>query len=241
MSQPSEADLEQYAATAPREIAFNLRRLIKDVEPISVVFNDGNDSFLTVLLDVDEEDDLLYFDYGGAENINRKLLDSERAYFMCSPHGIRHQFPVGKVWRAEYQRRPAFVTHLPKRFIRLQRREFFRLELPLTQRLNLRVDAPSGAHLTLSVVDIGLGGIGAEIPGLGFDPVPGIWLRNGIIDLPQLGRLRNDLELRSARTVQHGTREVQRLGLKFAGLSRAEETLLQRYLNHMQQELNAKR
>ena len=54
MSLPPDDELDKFATTAPREIAYNLQRLIYGGDRVTVSFNEDNDNLLTVLIDLDE-------------------------------------------------------------------------------------------------------------------------------------------------------------------------------------------
>ena len=240
MASVIEEDLEEFTSTSPREVAFNLRKLVQAGERISVIFDDGRESFLTVLLDIDEDTGLLYFDWGGVESTNQKVLKSDRNFFVCSPAGIRNQFMVGKVWELELNKRRAFATRLPQRFMRLQRREFFRLILPYTQRPTCRIALPeTNHHLNLPVIDIGIGGIGVELTGARIGYAAGTVFPDSVIDLGGFGRLNDGLEIRyTAQSPRHG-KEISRMGCRFVALGGAMEHSLQRYLTHVQREIKA--
>jgi c-di-GMP-binding flagellar brake protein YcgR len=171
----------------------------------------------------------------------RKFLQSERNFFICSPGGIRNQFMVGKVWEAEFDRRRAFATRLPQRFMRLQRREFFRLHLPMTQRPQCSVQSDKYPQpLSLAVVDIGIGGIGLEsmtpkLPYSAGEILPGI-----LIPLGNYGRLNVDLNVRYTTQITRGNKEHGRMGCQFLKLPGPQEHDLQRFLTHIQREIKAK-
>lgn len=240
MNLPTDAELDRFASTAPREIIYNLQRLIHDGERITVTFGEGSEGMLTVLLDVDEAQGVLYFDWGGAESVNRRLLAAERVNFVAAPHGIRNQFVCGKVWQAEYKKRPAFVTRLPTRYVRLQRREFFRLALPLTRRLTCRFTHPDGRTVALPVSDIGIGGVGIEQSGLDLALAAGTLLDGGHLDLDAHARIDTRFELRYQSIVQHGGKHLTRVGLAFHGTGAAQEVALQKYLTAVQKDMRAR-
>ncbi len=237
---PTDDQLDQFTTTAPREIAFHLRQLMQSGEQLSVIFNEGNETFLTMLVDIDEDLSLLYFDWGGSDSLNRQYLSSTHSTLMCAPQGVRHQFRIGKVWEVSVNKRKAFATHVPKSFIRLQRREFFRLQLPMAMRPPCSVPLPDGRRLNLPLTDIGIGGVGSELPPVHLDLAGGTVLNGGRIDLGTAGIITAPLELRYATPIQHGTRSVLRLGWHLVNLSAANENMLQRYLTHVQRELKAR-
>lgn len=237
-----EENLEAYTITFRREIVFYLRQLINDGDRVSVMFDGGRETLLTVLLDVDEEKNLLYFDWGGSETIGRKLIDSDRVYFTASPHGVRNQFMTTRVTQAEYEGSRAFATPVPSKYVRLQRREFFRLHLPMMQRRPCRFSVGEPAQdFQMSVVDIGIGGVALEGEVVVAPFETGQIIPKARIDLgSKTGLIVTDLEVRSAASITRGRIEIGRLGCQFVKLSQAYETELQRFITNVQREEKAK-
>ncbi|MBS3935716.1 MAG: flagellar brake protein [Sulfuritalea sp.] len=233
-------ELEKYSTTHRREILFYLHQLIKDGERISVVFNEGDDMFLTVLLAVDAAQGLLIFDWGGSEDTNRKLLKSERNFFVCAPHGVRNQFLAGAVREIAHQGRRAFVTRLPERYTRLQRREFFRLALPLTRRPLCSLPQEGDRPLQLPVIDISIGGVALETPSATPPFEIGQRLAEASIEFKDGHALRVALEVRDVAPLQRGNKVVGRVGCRFVDLSHHDEHLLQRFITDVQREERAR-
>lgn len=233
-------ELEKFSTNHRREILFYLHQLIHDGERVSVVFNEGSETFLTVLLDIDEERDLLVFDWGGSEETNQKLLRSERNIFVCAPHGVRNQFITGAVRATAHQGRRAFATNLPDRYLRLQRREFFRLALPLTRRPLCALPQEKGKPMLLPVIDISIGGIALESPSA---PPPfevGQRIAEAMIEFKDGHLLRVELEVRNISPLQRGNKIVGRIGCRFVGLSHHDEHELQRFITDVQREERAR-
>lgn len=234
-------NVESYTITFRREIVFYLRQLINDGERVSVVFDEGRETILTVLIDVDEEKNTILFDWGSTESTNRKLLESKRNFFIATPGGVRNQFVTAKVWEGSYKGRPAFLTTIPDKYVRLQRREFFRMSLPITQRRPCTFKMPDSDKVwEMSVVDIGLGGVGLEaaVPTLPFaigDTLPRV-----TIDLGKFGKIEVDLTVRFAGSGTRGSKPVSRLGCHFVKIRPAQENELQRFITQVQREERAK-
>ena len=74
----SDEELERCTLHSPREVIFQLRGMIKRGDRVTVLFQEGRQSFLTVLLDVSEDKGLLYFDIGGSNEMNQAFLKSEQ-------------------------------------------------------------------------------------------------------------------------------------------------------------------
>jgi c-di-GMP-binding flagellar brake protein YcgR len=233
-------ELEKFTTQNRREILFYLNQLINDGERVSVTFDGGKETVLTVLLDVDDASDRLIFDWGGSETTNRKLLQSEHSIFVCAPHGVKNQFSTGQVREIAYKQRPAFAARIPDHYTRLQRREFFRLVLPLTRRPPCILNQLGGQPLQLSIVDISIGGIAAELPGGKLNFGPGQLLPKARIELKGIGTLEVDLIVRNASEVQRGGKVSARIGCQFAKLGHALEHQLQRFITDVQREERAR-
>jgi len=233
-------ELEHFTTNNRREIVFYLNQLINDGERVSVVFDGGNETVLTVLLRVDEEKNQLLFDWGGSELSNARLLRSDRNLFVCAPHGVKNQFSTGAVSETVFKGRRAFATRLPDSYTRLQRREFFRLILPMTRRPLCRIPRNAGEMIELSVINISIGGIAAEMPG-GKPPFEiGEILQGASIELKGIGTMTVDLVVRNHSEVQRGGKTHGRIGCNFVNLGNAKEHLLQRFITDVQREERAR-
>lgn len=233
-------ELEKFTSHQRREIVFYLHQLINDGERVSVIFGGGSETVLTVLLDIDEAENMLIFDWGGSETANRKLLQSDRNYFVCAPHGVKNQFSTGPIYESTFKKRPAFATRLPDHYTRLQRREFFRLILPMMRRPPCIIRREEGAPLTLTVMDLSIGGIAAELPGEKLPFEIGQILPRVRIELKSIGTLEADIQVRNSSDVQRGGKTSGRIGCSFVKLSHAMENQLQRFITDVQREERAK-
>lgn len=239
MSLPIDQSVDAYTITFRREIVFYLRQLINDRDQISVSFNEGHDTILTILLHLDEEQSLLYFDWGSSEDVNKRFLQSERNFFVAMPAGIRNQFMCGKPQAVTYDKRPAFAVKLPEKYVRLQRREFFRLTLPMTQRPVCHITVEDKT-MELSTVDIGIGGVGLETPSLLFPCELGMNFSDVRIEMKGFGDLQTELGIRYVGEITKGTKQLQRLGCVFLRLSSGQENLVQKFMAQIQREERAK-
>jgi len=237
----SDERLDAYTITFRQEIAFYLRQLINEATPVTVSFNEGRDSFLTVLLHIDEAAGRVIIDWSGSEDSNRRFLKAERGTCVAHPQGVRHQFSSGPAKAINWSGRPAFSLPLPTQFIRLQRREFFRLVLPVTQRPPVMLTAASPpAPERIEAVDIGLGGLGLEV-----STPPTAWeadtvLPKVLIDLGRFGPIVTALRIRHTLPVQRGQRQLTRVGCRFEELSHTQEVEIQRFISHVQREERAR-
>ena len=235
----SDEEIENCTLRSPREILFQLKGLIKRNEPISVLFQEGRQSFLTVLLGVSEEAGLLYFDIGGSDETNDAFLKSEQSTFVTFVDGIRYQFSARKGRKLTHGGGPALAVPLPASLLRLQRRQFFRLALPTTKPYICRICRGTAQEKAIPVHDISVGGIGILSPQpIDFEPLEK--LENSWIDLHDSGVLAVTLEVRYIATRENRTgKALWHVGCKFLSLSPLNDTLIQRFIARLQAERKA--
>jgi len=239
IAQLSEAEIEaRFHVTGVLPVAFMLAGFAKEHEQFSVMFQAGQEMFLTTVLAVAPETGLFIFDCSGSAESNRKLLASERNVFVGRPDGIRVQFTTGKVSELIYAGSKAFAVALPNYIVRLQRREFFRIATPRAKPLQFFGRLPEGALLKQPAHDISVAGIGLTAARLPDGLVAGQLLENCRFSLPE-----DEHDLLFSATVSHlselearsGIRQW-RLGLQFNKLATADENCIQRYIGRLERE-----
>lgn len=233
----SEAEIERrFHITGRQPVSFMLAGFAREGDQFSVHF--GNDKFLTTLLAVDPEKHGMIFDCSGSSELNRHLLQNERLIFVGRPGGIHVQFATRRAWEVMFGGGKAFATHLPAFIVRLQRREFFRIETPRVQPLEFFGRLADGSLLKLPVHDISVAGLAI----LATDPPPPIEIGQEIgpchLALPGDGQ-----ELFFSAIVRHLTASESRsgarkwrIGLQFGKLPSADEMRVQRYIARLERE-----
>ena len=190
----SDEDFERCTLSGRREILFQMRSLIRQNARVSVTFDEGRQSFLTVLIDVSESTDALYFDIGGSEETNNAFMKAERSLFATVIGGIRLQFSVRRANIITVNGEQVFAVPLPKNMLRLQRREAFRLQLPTSKPYICRIRRGSADEIALPIYDISVGGLGIQVAEqLFYEPLE--LLENCWIDLRDSGMLNVTLEV----------------------------------------------
>lgn len=237
IAQLSEAEIEdRFHIVGARPVAFLLAGFAREGDRFSVHF--GDEVFLTTLLAASPEKNQLIIDCSGSPEINRRFLASGRNVFVGRPGGIHVQFSSGPAVEMLFGGAQAFAVALPKYVVRLQRREFFRIETPRVRPLTFYGRLPGGALLNLPAHDIsvaGLGLVGANLPdGLS----PGLALPNSHFSLPE-----DDKDFFFSAKVRHLTEQPSRtglrqwrLGLQFEDLAGQERNRIQRYIDRVERE-----
>ena len=238
IAQLSEEEIEErFHITGPTAIQFTLAGYATHKEAFTVQFADGKEHFLTTLLAVDEETHRVIIDCSGSADLNRLFSESKRNVFIARPGGIHVQFTCGPAKQISFEGAPAFSLALPKFILRLQRREFFRIETPRTNPLQFHARLPNDALLTLPANNISVAGIGLT-SGSDHGLSSGIALGNCRFVLPE-----DDHDVFIKAIVRHVTaHELRagvtqwRIGLHFESMPLAAENRLQRYIAHIEHE-----
>ena len=235
----SEEEIERCTLRNRREIVFQLRGLIKQGQRISVIFQEGRQSFLTVLIEVSEANDRLYFDIGGSTESNKAFLSADHSAFSTYVDGIRIQFTARKSREMVLHGEPVFAVPIPTSMLRLQRREVFRVPLPTTKPYTCRIRHGSPQEEALSLHDISVGGIGIlSTKPLDYEQLE--LLENCWIDLHEAGVLAVTLEVRYVNPLaSRSGKPLWHLGCRFVEMSALNETLIQRFMARVEAERRA--
>ena len=232
----SDEEIERCTLTSRHEIVFLIKNLVKRGDRISVVFQEGRQSFLTVLLDVSAKDGVFYFDIGGNNEINQAFLKAENCTFSTFVNGVRIQFSAKGCREAKLDGETAFVAPIPSHLLRLQRREVFRLQLPSTKPYTCRVLRGTPREELLPLHDISVGGIGILMPNaLKYEQLE--TLENCWLDLRESGMIHCALEVRYVAVLESRTgKPLWHMGCRFINLPPAAETLIQRFMAKIEAE-----
>ena len=235
----TDEDIERCTLRGRREILFELRGLIRHNERVSVSFDEGRRSLLTLLIGISEERGVLYFDIGGSDETNNAYLKVERSLFACTIDGIRIQFSAKQARRTQIDGDEAFAVPLPQSLLRLQRREAFRLQLPTTKPYVCRICRGTAKEIALPLYDISVGGIGIQVADLPpFEAMER--LENCWIDLHESGMLNLTLEVRYIGSTESRTgKPLFHMGCRFIDLRPPDESIIQRFMARIETERRA--
>ena len=233
-----------YMLRSKKEVTAILRALIEHGTLISVHFNQGNDIFISSLLDLSADGMSMVLDLGSKDEINQRALSSEKLICISNLDKVKIQFVLRGLKLITHEGRPAFVAAVPESLLRLQRREFYRLTMPSIHPLKcmLPFEKPDNSRdsYTANILDISGGGVGIIAPP---DEIPlssGMLLTDCRIDLPDAGSITVTLRIRNVFeiTLRNGTRQL-RAGCQFINLSGQMLATIQRFIIKMERERKA--
>lgn len=242
---PAPADFDpRYLLHNRLEILAVMRGLVGGHALISARVVPGGDSFLTAVLEVDEEGGML-LDGDRDMGLNARIAAAERLDCVTHLDKIRIQFSVTGMKRVTEGSSVGFRVPMPTQLLRLQRRAFYRLQVPVAARVNCVVpvrDKEGDTHtVTLRIIDISGGGVALSAPPKGFDMVPGMHFEGCTLMLPDAMPITAQLTVRSVfRISQRNGIEAVRAGCEFTGLSVQDSDAIQRYILRVERERNAR-
>lgn len=227
---------EKYRLTSAKEIKFVLRTLAVKGSRVALYYGDAHDFILTTILGVDDTG--IWLEQSPNSSDNQLIIKSSKLVFVTSHLQIKIQFASNQVHSAIYENYSAFYLPLPDSLYRLQRREYYRLEMPAHDLLLcvIPADSPNAKQLReFTIMDISCGGVGLICAETDTEIAVGKTYVNCLIDLPEVGKISGTIvvknlflfSLESGLTQKHA-------GCEFKNLDGASTLLLQRYMINMQ-------
>lgn len=229
-------DHDRYVLHSEGEIRNQLLSLAKKPDIITAYFGGGKQFFLTAVLGVLKDRNLVVLDIGPDDEVTSKAIKSNRLVCTTRSMGVPVKFSVEGLQSAKYQGRSAIAANMPETLFRKQRREYFRVQVP---RINaplctIRPD-PEQKPVTLQIIDISVGGLSFVAHESIFKPKLLDVYKNCRVELPEFGEFDVDLEVRNSGVFFTGKNEaIPRYGVTFLNISTQINLHLQRYIYHLQ-------
>ncbi|MBU6459395.1 MAG: flagellar brake protein [Proteobacteria bacterium] len=233
-------DSGQYLITSPLEIA-NLLRLISEKRQwVTAYFNHGADFLLTSIIRVHTPRREVFLDYGGSNINNRKITEAGRVIFVTAHDRVKIQFSSDRVTSGTVNSLPALRIGLPDSLIKLQRRENYRVNIPLMQPLTGELFLKSGEMLKINIHDISAGGICMTV-GAEHRFALNEEISQCRIYLPDEGTIETMLKIRHiAESAIKGNLQEIRYGCMFVDIELDDQTRIQRYISDIEREVRAR-
>ena len=226
---------ERYLIYSRLEIQRVLNDLSRRPDIITAYFNHGKEYFLTAVLNVLSDREIVVLDYGPDEKQVQRAIDYGRLVCVTKHHNIDIKFTCTALKRARYQGAQALAAPLPESLYRLQRREFFRVTMPSANPVYCQIPQPEGEPLALPVADLSVGGVGLLDRGGSLGAQLREVMPDCTMELPGFGTLATGLEVRNiVELPKKDGASRRRIGCAFTGLNMEQSVLLQRYINQVQ-------
>lgn len=227
----------EYLITNPKEIVSILHTIAQRKSRVAMYYNEGNSMVLTMVLAADETG--LWVDAASNPLDNRHIERSNRIVFVSTHNQAKVQFVTTSTILGMFENAPAFHIDLPRKLLRLQRRDYYRLVTPETQALKCiirPVPGKSNIQHEVTVMDISIGGVALVCEASGIELQPGMIYEHCQIELPDVGTVEATIEVKNTFEVTDRSGHVKRrAGCVFVKPSGQATILLQRYVAQMQQ------
>ncbi len=229
----SEAQEKECLITSGREIQSLLQHISEHGLRAVLYYDGAKDFIITSLLEVDQEG--LWVEQGADQQKNQRIAEASKVMLVSSLDQVKIQFSVLGVDSGSFQGYPAFYLPLPECLYRVQRRENFRLVLPMAERLRcvIPVNSPqAGDKLNVPVMDISGGGLRLFAEA---EFTLGQCYAGCHIELPEMGVINFSMTVKNLVSIATKPGQmIQRVGCEFNHLDNASSVLLQRYVTRMQ-------
>ncbi|MEO6354142.1 MAG: flagellar regulator YcgR PilZN domain-containing protein [Burkholderiaceae bacterium] len=233
-----------YAITSPREIVALLHSIEEKRQLIRMLIHGGTEAIITSILEVDLENDWIVIDSSPDGNLNQRIIDADKVSFETTLDKIRILFSAAQVSPCRKDDRPALRIAIPTRLIRLQRREFYRINTSITSPVvcTIPLQNDAGETVVKAVLhDISCGGISIFDDNKALDNTIGRVYKNCKIVLPGIGTITTSLIVaNSQEQTLLNDKKRRRIGCASIDLPNSMLSMVQRYIGKLERELNAK-
>jgi c-di-GMP-binding flagellar brake protein YcgR len=229
------------------EILVHLRALLSHRTLITTYLDQGEQFFLTTVLALDEDANHLLLDASSLAANNEAAMKAKRITLSGPLERVKIQIRLNGLSMQIIDGRKTLVAPLPTSILRLQRREFFRVETPRITplRCKLAVPNPDGGSAVVDypLFDISGGGLSllgpvrdAELFSLGE------LFHDCRLEIPGESVLSVNLRVREILKMETANGDQQlRLGCEFISLPGTRRAFIERYITRLERERKALR
>ncbi len=217
--------------TCRSQIVATLHQLKAGHELLSIQVAGCTDTASSAILSVREDQDCYYLDELNLPGAHQAFLKTRKAVIHSRLQGMKVRLPCQLLRAGREGGIALYQVNIPRRIVRVQRREHFRLRLGGGVMVPVTVPRLEGDRASGEAFDLSAGGIGAFIHTCNI-PSRGQVLPEVCIALPEAPPFRTSVEVRFARLdeLHHGLR----IGGRFVSLDRNQERVISHFLAEQQ-------
>ena len=220
-----------YTLHHPAEVLAIIERLKHERALIAVEFGDGH-AIVSSVLEIRREARVLIFGIARDADQKRRLFAAQSLGFVTELDNIQIAFETGAASLCAFVDGPAAVVALPDAVMRLQRREWFRAELPVQPPIRCTVLDEQGNATPACTIDLSAGGAALLVEDLAATGAKPGSDHELILSLPEVGQLALEATL---RTVMPSLRSSNvRMGFRFEGVAPKTASQIQRYVQWLE-------
>ncbi|NNG22599.1 flagellar brake protein [Telluria aromaticivorans] len=237
-----------YEVESRREIVALLRQIGEKHQLIRMLVKGEADVCVTSILEVDPDTNTMVLDRSIDRSQNDRIVAAGEVRCETSLDKIRILFTADELRPTQFEGRDALRADIPATLIRLQRREYYRMETPVSNPVRAIIPLPpelaistGASSAVFPLHDISCGGIAILDNKLQLDTTIGADFPNCRIELPEIGPVTVTLQVRNSLDITLlNNKSNRRLGLRFIDISRGGMAGVQRYITKLERERNAR-
>lgn len=236
----------QFILQGAREVRFYLDLLARQRSILTAYIDAGENFFLTSILALDEASGLLFLDPSNAQQANVNAQSARRLTLVTNLDRVKMQIRLPGLQSTKLDGRSVLSSPIPGSILRLQRREFFRLQppgnAPIVCKLVGESEDRRSTNAELMLSDISGGGISLIAPTELAEQFPRDALfQHCRLEIPGEGVIQVNLRVR--KTVElsgpNGDHEL-RVGCEFVNLPGTRLAFIERYIARIERERKAR-
>lgn len=239
-------NLEPYRVRSRREIIFLLDGVRSQRQLVKMSASGSSEAVLTSILAVLPDEGYVVFDAAPTQTQNYRLTNCDRISFETKLDQIRVLFNTETAESIEHQAYPALRVPLPESMLRIQRRQFYRVNVPRANPVTVTFLPPGTPGKPLDkpaavcMLNISMGGVAVVDEQNLLEGTPGIIYENCVLALPG-GSMTVSLEVTNVAHIKLANgKAVRHLGCRFVNISNAMSSLVQRFILKLERDHNAK-
>jgi len=235
---PAAAENSQFAVASYLEITQILSSIMRQGALVTASPGSGS-FFLTSIVEIDQANDTLLLECGRQQPQIEQVLAAQKLECSTALDKVKIEFTCNRIEVTGSGANQAFKMPLPRSMLRLQRREHFRMEVPMSAEvkctmLPLDADFAQSAKIELLVRDISCGGIAVITPPDLFTPELGKKY-NALIGLPGSNGVQAVVQARNAFMITLPNGKVtQRSGFAFVRPAESLLSTIQRFIMNLE-------
>jgi c-di-GMP-binding flagellar brake protein YcgR len=239
-------EFSQYLLSNSRDVIFFINLLTKRQSVVTAYLDDGQKFFLTTLVAIDEKAGTVLLDPPQISENDPQPTSAKQLTLVASQDKVKIQFRLAGVREFLHQGQTLLAAPIPSAILRLQRREYFRLEPPTSKPLYCKV-AASNAMEKVRIFELQLSNIsGGGLSLVGPIEIADYFSREAIfkdcrLDIPGEGVILVNLRVRKTIEIspQSGLHSL-RIGCEYIGLPSSRLAMIERYITRIERERKAR-
>lgn len=233
---------DKYRIHSDVEIFYILRSMMRSNAMTTCYFGHDDGFILTTIIDVDAERGEMVFDYGADETSNQQALKANKLNVSAFLDQVKIQFVCHGIEKIQFEGRSAFRTRIPENLLRIQKREYYRIDTPTINPLKCVIPLLEGGTAEVILQDISCGGMAVVDPDGKINFERGAIYRDCVIELSGVGTIKVNLKVQMVSEIaQRNGMKCQRAGVEFADDTQEKVlSLVQRYITKLEIERKRK-